>query len=118
MATSTLESIEYKALAACFAKLVTAFKTSHLTIANELYSRGIIPAEVRSKVAMVGVSNEQKATWIVEAVLDQVHLCPRKYYDFMSLPSFNEECFRSLHEEITAAYGTFVCMVYTCHDSA
>ena len=105
MATSSLESVEHEALAACFDKLVIAFKAPHLTIASELYSKGIIPAEVLSKAGMVGVSDETKATWVLEAALNQVQVSPGKYHDFMASPFFNDPCFRSLHKKITAVYS-------------
>ena len=105
MATSSLESIEYKALAGCFDKLVIAFKTPHLKIASELYSREIIPVEVLSKASIVGVTDETKATWILESALNQVQVCPEKYHDFMASPFFNDPCFRSLHKKITTVYS-------------
>ena len=109
MATSTRESIEYQALARCFAKLTIAFKASTLLISNELYSTGIISREEHGKLLTVGVSDEMKATEMVKSVVDLVLVCPGKYYDFMSLPAFKEECFRPLHEEITAVYGECIC---------
>ena len=111
MAVSSSESIEYKALGSFHAKLTTAFKASHLTIANELVSKGITPRDVLDKVLAVGVDDGTKATVIVKSALDQVQVCPGKYHDFMTLPSFNDPSFRSLHEEITAAYGTCTDMV-------
>ena len=106
MATSTLESIEYKALSGCFDKLVTAFRASHLTIANELVAKDVIPNDVHNKVlTMIGADDEKKATLIVRSALDQIRVCPGKYHNFMALPSFSDPCFRSLNQEITAAYG-------------
>ena len=106
MATSTLESIEYVALAGSFSKLVIAFKASHLRIASELVTKGVIPKDVLDKaLTLVGVDEETKATLIVKSALDQVQVCPRKYYDFMTLPGFNDPCHHSLHEEITNVYG-------------
>ena len=109
MATSSLESIEYRALAGCFDKLVIAFRASHLTIANELVAKEVIPNDVHNKVLTMGGDDEKKATVIVKSALDQIQVCPGKYYDFMALPSVNDPCFRSLHEEITAAYGMSQC---------
>ena len=109
MATSTRESIEYQALARCFAKLTIAFKASTLLISNELYSMGMISPEVHSKLLTVGVSDDLKATEMVKSVVDLVLVCPGKYYDFMSLPAFKEECFRPIHDEITAVYGKCIC---------
>ena len=105
MAVSGSDSVELKALACFVDKLATAFKASHLTIANQLVANGVLPREVLDPVLTGGGDDAKKATLIVNSVLDQVQVCPRKYHDFMALPSFNDPCFRSLHEEITAGYG-------------
>ena len=105
MATPNSKSIEYETLARFRDKLTTAFKASHVRIANELVTKAVIPKDVLDKAVAVGVDDEAKATLIVKSALDQVQVTPGKYYDFMALPSFNEECFCSLHEEITTFYG-------------
>ena len=105
-ASSSSESIEYRALSCFLDKLATAFRASHLTIANELVAKGVIPNDVHNKVlTTVGVGDETKVTSILKSALDQVKVCPEKYHDFVALPSFDDPCFLSLHEEITAAYG-------------
>ena len=116
MAASSSESIEYKALCSFLDKLTTAFKASHLRIANELVSKGITPQDVLDKELAVGVDDATKATLIVKCALDQVQVCPSKYQDFMALPSFNDPSFRSLHTEITGVYGTCtVCGLCSWH---
>lgn len=39
------ENLEYKALLACFDKLVLAFDQSPLTISNELVAKGLFPPQ-------------------------------------------------------------------------
>ena len=111
MAASSSESTEYKTLTHFRDRLITAFKASCLTetIANKLVTKGVIPRDVLNQVLAVSVEDEKKATLIVNSVLDQVQVSPEKYHDFMALPSFNNPCFCSLHEEITAVYG--MCML-------
>ena len=110
MATSKREFIEYQALARCFSKLTIAFKASTLLISNELYSMGMISPEVHGKLLTVGVGDDLKATKMMKCVVDLVRVDPGRYYEFMSLPAFKEECFRPIHEEITAVYGECICM--------
>ena len=116
MAASSSESIEHKTLASFLDKLTTAFRASHLMIANELVAKGVIPHDVHNKVMTVGVDDETKATYIVRSALDQVKVCPGKYHAFMALASFKDPCFCSLHEEITAVYG-MCCMILTLRDT-
>ena len=106
MAAAGSESIEHETLTRFLDKLVTAFKASHLTISNELVSKRVIPNDVHDKMVTMRADDETKATLIMKSMLDQVKVCPRKYDDFMRLPSFDDECFCSLYKEITAVYGT------------
>ena len=99
------ESIEHKVLDRFLDRLATTFTASHLQLANELISKGVIPRNVLNKVLTVGVDDATKATLIVKCALDQIQVYPRKYHDFMALPSLNDSCHRSLHGEITVAYG-------------
>ena len=106
---STSESLEYKTLIGCVNKLTIAFKSSTVSIANELLSNGFIPPEVHDKITGMtsGLSDDMKATNLVKCVTDQVRMCPGRYYDFVALPLFNEKWLSSLHDAITTEYGDF-----------
>ena len=102
---STPESVEYKTLVRCTSKLATAFKSSPISIANELFSKEFIPPEVHDKVTGTtsGLSDDIKATSLVKCVTEQVSMCPGKYYDFMAL--LKEPWLSSLHDAVTNEYG-------------
>ena len=109
MVATRSESVEVKVLTRFLDKLATAFKASHLKLANELVSEGIIPRNVLDKELTVGVDDATKATFIVNCALDQIQRYPTKYQDFMAISSLNESCHRSLREEMTAVYGRSMC---------
>ena len=107
---SKLESVEYKTIIGCTKTLTTAFKSSTISIANELLSNGLIPPEVHNKITGMasGLSDDVKATNMVNCVADQVRICPGKYYDFMGLPLFKEQWLSSLHDAIITEYGKII----------
>ena len=104
---SKSESVEYKTIIGCTKMLTTAFKSSTISIANELLSNGFIPPEVHDKITGMasGLSDDVKATSLVKCVADQVRLCPGRYYDFVGLPLFKEPWLGSLHHAIITEYG-------------
>ena len=108
---SRSESVEYKTLIGCVNKLTIAFKSSLISIANELLSKGFIPPEVHDKITGMasGLSDDMKATNMVKCVTDQVRMCPGRYYDFMALPLFKEQWLNSLHNAIITEYGKKFC---------
>lgn len=104
---SIRESVEYNTLIGCTTKLTTAFKSSPISVANELFSNGFISPEVHDKVTGMtsGLGDDMKATSLVKCVTDQVRMCPGKYYDFVALSPFKEPWLCSLHDVITTEYG-------------
>ena len=82
-----------------------AFKSSLVSVSNELLANGFISSEVHDKVLSPGLGDDVKASMLVRCVTDAVCLCPRKYHDFMKLPLFKEQWTKELYEFITAKYG-------------
>ena len=103
-------SLEYETLIRSTDKLVAAFKTSLISISNQLLSKGFVSPEEHDRVTgmTTGLSDDMKATSLVKCVRDQVSTCPGRYYDFMALPLFEAQWLRSLHGAVTAEYGKFV----------
>ena len=99
------ESVEYKTLIKCFDKLTIAFKSSPISIANELLANGFISSEVHEQVLLPGLGDDVKATRLVKCVTDTVNACPGRYYDFMSLPLFQGQCLSPIYDVITTEYG-------------
>ena len=100
------ESVEYKTLIKYIDKLTIAFKSSPVSVANELLANGLISSEAHGNMlAASGLGEDVKATRLVTCVTDMVKMCPGKYYDFMSLPLFKEQWLSPLHELITNEYG-------------
>ena len=100
------ESVEYKTLIKFFDKLAIAFKSSPVSIANELFANGFIPSEaLDNTLSASGLGEDAKATRLVNCVIDMVKMNAGKYYDFMSLPLFKEQWLSGLHEIITTEYG-------------
>ena len=108
---SKSESVEYQTIIGCTKTLTTAFKSSTISIANELLSNGFIPPEVHDKITGMtsGLSDDVKATSLVKCVTDQVRMCPGRYYDFMGLPLFKEQWLSSLYDAIITEYGKKFC---------
>ena len=101
------ESVEYKTLIKYTDKLTIAFKSSPVSVANELLTNGFISSEVHSNVLFTpGLGEDVKATKLVTCVTDMVKMYPGKCYDkFLSLPLFKEQWLFPLHESITNEYG-------------
>ena len=100
------ESVEYKTLIKYIDKLTIAFKSSPVSIANELLANGFISSEVHGNMLSTpGLGEDVKATRLVTCVTDMVKVCPGKYDDFMGLPLFKEQWLSPLYEVITAEYG-------------
>ena len=99
------ESIEHETLVRYIDKLTLAFESAPVSIANELLAKGLISPEIHSNMLTLGIGKDVKATQLVKCVIDQIHVCPGKYYDFMALPSFQEKWLTNLHEVLTTEYG-------------
>ena len=100
------ESVEYNTLIKCTDKLTIAFKSSPVSIANELLTKGFISPEAHGNMLSTpGLGEDVRATKLVTCVTDMVKMCPGKYYDFLSLPLFKEQWLNPLHELITNEYG-------------
>ena len=79
------DSVEYRTLARCRDKLVTAFKLDAVTIADAFVSRSLISAAIASEVNELATS-EQKARRLADCVFGQVQISPHTQYgNFMSV---------------------------------
>ena len=100
------ESIEYQTLIHCSDRLSTAFKNSLVSIADKLLAKGFIPSELHDNVLNSGLEGDKvKASKLVKCVMDIVSICPGRYYDFMTLKSFQEEWLKPIHAVLTTEYG-------------
>ena len=99
------ESLEYKTLIGCIDKLTAAFRSSLLTVSNELLAKGFISTEAHGKVVTSALGDDVKAAQLVKCVTDLVSVCPGRYYDFTALPIFKEPWLNPLHQVLTATYG-------------
>ena len=100
------ESIEYQTLIHCSDTLSIAFKNSLVSIADELFAKGFIPSDLHDDVLKAGLEGDNvKASKLVKCVTDMVSICPRKYYDFMTLKSFQDVWLKPIHAVLTTEYG-------------
>ena len=77
------ESQEYKTLLECFDSLVTALKSSSVSIADELAAKGLVPP---GEISYLRTDSEQ-ARDLASKILDRVKLAPERYHDFVKILS-------------------------------
>ena len=65
----------------CYAQVVDAVSSSPESVANELFSAGLIPKEVRDKARIAAFSFYEKATHLLPAVKAKI-LADSSYQDF------------------------------------
>ena len=108
MASSLPGSVEYNTLIASITRLTTAFESSPISVAGKLLSNGFISPEVYDKVTeMTPVLGDdmKAANRLVKSVIDQVSMCPERFYDFMAMPLFKEPWMSSVYDAITNDYS-------------
>ena len=73
----------------CHDKLVTALKTDCLTISGVLFSREFIPEEIHNKMLGTNFTSQEKATIVVNTVIDKIKIAPKRFDELMKI--FSEQ---------------------------
>ena len=88
------ENLEYKALLACFDKLVLAFDQSPLIISNELVAKGLFPPQ----------NGQIDGQRLAKLVTDKVLLKSSRYHDVMDVLC-KHEWLCDIVDILRASYG-------------
>ena len=99
---SSSQSVEYATMVECFDALVLGISPDPQTMANKLFSVGLVPANLVDRILLQPRENYDKATEIVSLVMKKVEGSPETLEVFMSiladLPSLHD-LVGSLHEK-------------------
>lgn len=76
---------EYRAIKKCKPDLVKTLSLNLTAISDELCAEDLIPTPVCKEMQTLGVTDERKASQLVENVLHQVNLNPARFNDFIDI---------------------------------
>ena len=88
---SVIDSSEpaYKAMIRCHDKLVTAITADVITMSGVLLAKEFIPSEMSSKMLLPNFTEQEKATILVNAVIDKINVAPKRFDELIKI--FSEQ---------------------------
>ena len=79
----------YKAMIRSHDKLVTAISADIITMSGVLVTKEFIPSEISSKMLLPNLTEQQKATILVNAVTNKINIAPKRFDELIKI--FSEE---------------------------